>query len=222
MRQKKSKQKEKFKPLSEASNEELLDAMELASYWLADQLEGRTNSGAFSAAFLGDEARLYFPAKALKTLKSPDCKWHWKEGTKLSTLVINVMRSDMAHELRRYIDLGESTVMPASSFERDDDDEYSEANSLLEVDPDLMNGHYDVQSDMEMLEELERYESLRDKGRHIARAAALKSGNPKLQRYAELVFEMPDYRAISKRMKITQEEVKELEAQLIVIFSKKK
>ena len=215
---KNQKKKQKFKPLSEVTNEEVLKAMELASYWLADQLEGRTDSGAFSAAFLGDEARLYFPAKALKTLKSPDCKWHWKEGTKLSTLVINVMRSDMAHELRCYIDLGEPTVMPASCFERDDDDDYSDANGLLEVDPELQRGHIDVQSEMEMLEELERYESLRDKGKRIAHAAAVNTGNAKLVRYVELAFELPDYRAISKRMKITLAEVKELEAQLVVLF----
>ena len=118
MRKKKSKLR--YKPLGEATPGEFQEAMQKGSYWLADVLDGHTESGAFSEAFLGEEPRLYFTKKAYKTLKSPDCKWKWKEGTKLSTLYINVMRSDMAHELRRFIDQGKPEVMPGSSFERED------------------------------------------------------------------------------------------------------
>lgn len=218
------KQKQKYKPLSDATPEELMEAMKIASYWLADELEGRTQSGAFSEEFLGDEARLIFPKKAYKTLKSPDCKWKWKEGVKLSTLFINVMRSDMAHELRRYIEEGKPLMVVSSSMKRKKaggDEEFDDSNGVLEVDPDLKRNDFDVQTEMEMLEELERYESLREKGLKVARAATKAIGDVMLQQYVEAVFSNPDYRTISKKLRITQAEAKELEARLIKIFTAK-
>ena len=218
------KQKQKYKPLSDATPEELMEAMKIASYWLADELEGRTQSGAFSEEFLGDEARLIFPKKAYKTLKSPDCKWKWKEGVKLSTLFINVMRSDMAHELRRFIEEGKPLMVVTSSMKRKKaggDEEFDDSNGVLEVDPDLKRNDFDVQTEMEMLEELERYESLREKGQKVARAATKAIGDVMLQQYVEAVFSNPDYRTISKKLRITQAEAKELEARLIKIFTAK-
>lgn len=217
------KQKQRYKPLSDATPEEMQEAMQVASYWLADELEGHTESGAFSEAFLGDEARLIFIKKAYNTLKSPDCNWKWKEGTKLSTLMINVIRSDMAHELRRYIDQGKPKVVVTSSMKRKKggaDDEWDDANDVLEVDPDLKRNDFDVQTEMEMLEELEREESLREKGLKVARAAV--KGDAMMEKFVEAVFELPDYRSISKKLKITQTDVKELEARLIAIFAVKK
>lgn len=218
------KQKQKYKPLSDATPEELMEAMKIASYWLADELEGRTQSGAFSEEFLGDEARLIFPKKAYKTLKSPDCNWKWKEGVKLSTLFINVMRSDMAHELRRYIEEGKPLMVVTSSIKRKKaggDEEFDDSNGVLEVDPDLKRNDFNVQTEMEMLEELERYESLREKGLKVARAATKAIGDVMLQQYVEAVFSNPDYRTISKKLRITQAEAKELEARLIKIFTAK-
>ena len=217
------KQKQKYKPLSDATPEEMQEAMQVASYWLADELEGHTESGAFSEAFLGDEARLIFIKKAYNTLKSPDCNWKWKEGTNLSTLMIIVIRSDMAHELRRYIDQGKPKVVVTSSMKRKKgggDDELDDANDVLEVDPDLKRNDFDVQTEMEMLEELEREESLREKGLKVARAAV--KGDAMMEKFVEAVFELPDYRSISKKLKITQTDVKELEARLIAIFAVKK
>ena len=218
------KQKQKYKPLSDATPEELMEAMKIASYWLADVLEGHTESGAFSEEFLGDEARLIFPKKAYKTLKSPDCKWKWKEGVKLSTLFINVMRSDMAHELRRFIEEGKPLTVVTSSMKRKKaggDEEFDDSNGVLEVDPDLKRNDFDVQTEREMLEELERYESLREKGLKVARAATKAIGDVMLQQYVEAVFSNPDYRTISKKLRITQAEAKELEARLIKIFTAK-
>lgn len=218
------KQKQKYKPLSDATPEELMEAMKIASYWLADELEGRTQSGAYSEEFLGDEARLIFPKKAYKTLKSPDCKWKWKEGVKLSTLFINVMRSDMAHELRRYIEEGKPLTVVTSSIKRKKtggDEEFDDSNGVLEVNSDLKRNDFDVKTEMEMLEELERYESLREKGLKVARAATKAIGDVMLQQYVEAVFSNPDYRTISKKLRITQAEAKELEARLIKIFTAK-
>ena len=67
--------------------------------------------------------------------------------------------------------------------------------------------------------ELEQYQSQRDKGMRIARAAAKQSGDPKLVVYVELAFTLPDYRAISKKMRVTQAEVKEVEERLIAMLT---
>ena len=214
------KQKKKLKPLSDATPEELREAMKIASYWLTDELEGHTEKGAFSEMNLGEEARKYFLMRAYMILKDPECKWKWKEGTKLSTLMINVIRSEMGHELRKYINRGEPDVVHTSSLKRKTmigDDEFDDSNGVMEIDADVKRNEFEVKSELEILEKLERYETLRDKGHKVARAAV--KGNAKLEKYVELVFELPNYRAISKRMKITLTEVKELEAELIAIFA---
>ena len=218
MQQKKSKQK--FKPLSEATPGELREAFKIASFWLTDVLQDCTEVGAFSEQNLGEPAIEYFPKRAYCTLKDPNSKWHWKPGTKLSTLMINVIKSDMAHVWRDYNEAGAPIVKANCEFEREgaDEDGYEDANEPEEVDPqDRLNG-FQVLTEMEKQAEQERYESNRDKGIRIARAAA--KGDPLLEKYVELAFTLPDYRAISKKMRITQAEVKELEARLIVIITK--
>ena len=220
---KKKKCKQKYRPLSSATAEERYRALELAAFWVTDEVEGHTESGAFSEAYLGEPARLYFPRKAYETLKNPNCKWKWKEDTQLSTLMINVVKSDMAHKLREYKLDGKPTVVAASSLEREHEsggeDEMKNPNSVLEVDPEGYRfADEDFMSEMELMEELERDESRRDRGYKIARAAAKESGDVKLMKYVEAVFENPDYRTISKKMKITQVEVKELEARMIAMF----
>lgn len=215
--------KQKYRPLSDATPEELREALKIASFWLTDALEDKVESGAFSEAYLGEAAINYFPKRAYKKLSDPDCKWKWKQGTKLSTLMINVIKSDMAHAIRDYMLDGGPIVMANSEFERDgaDEDGWEDANDPVEVDPELRRGGFDMQSEMERLEELEKYESMRDKGHRIARAAARESGDEKLVQYVELAFTLPDYRAISKRMKTTREKVLEMEARLIEIISAK-
>ena len=101
------------------------------------------------------------------------------------------------------------------------DEEFDDSNGVLEVDPDLKRNDFNVQTEMEMLEELERYESLREKGLKVARAATKAIGDVMLQQYVEAVFSNPDYRTISKKLRITQAEAKELEARLIKIFTAK-
>lgn len=216
-----TKIKQKFKPLSEATPEELREAFRMASFWLTDKLADYDEVGAFSEANLGEPAIEFFPKRAYLTLVSPDCKWHWKQGTKLSTLMINVIRSDMAHVLRDYVLDGEPIVNAVSELERDDVDEegWDDANGPVDVDPEQKLNGFRVLTEMEKIEELKRYESQRDKGQRIARAAAKKSGDAKLMQYVELAFTLPDYRAISKRMKTTQAKVMELESRLIEIIS---
>lgn len=213
---KKNKQKQKLKSLSEATPGELREVFKIASFWLTDVLEDCTEFGAFSEQNLGEPAIEYFPKRAFVTLKDPKCKWKWKEGAKLSTLMINVIKSDMAHVMRDYMLDGEPLVKANSEFERDgaDEDGFDDANEPVEVDPEVRMGNYEMQTEMEKLAELERYESRRDAGYHIARQAA--KGDPQFEKYVEAVFTLPDQRSICKRMKMTKAEVEALEAELIV------
>ena len=192
----------------------------MGGLWISGELEGHTETGAFSEHNLGIPAVEYFPMKAYDTLSKPDCKWKWKEGTKLSTLFINVMRSDMAHVLRDYIDNGEPMVIPASYLERDNEgDGWDDSNNVLDVDPEqkrqaFMDGRdTDPRSGKGFLEELEQKESRHSRGYKIARAAA--KGNPKLEQYVELAFTLPDHRAISKKLRKTKPQVLEIETELI-------
>lgn len=135
----KKKLKQKFKPLSEATPEELKKSFRMAGLWVTGELMGQTEEEAYSEAFLGEPAVEYFPKRAFVKLKDPKCKWKWKEGTKLSKLMINVMKSDMGHALERYEDLGMPDVKAGSEFAREDggDDGWDDTNDILEMDLDL-------------------------------------------------------------------------------------
>lgn len=214
MKQKISKQK--YKPLSAATPEEKREAFRLAGLWTSAEVEGRKEVGAFSEQNLGVAAVEYFPLKAYQTLSDPDCKWKWKDGTKLSTLMINVIRSEMAHVLRDHILDGEPLVKANSEYERADDDEdgFDDANEAVDIDPaDRQNG-FQVKSDMELLEELMQREQRRDKGYKIAKAAA--KGDAVLEKYVEVVFGGASTdREVSKKMKKTLAELQELQEKLI-------
>ena len=210
----KKKSKQKYKPLSSATPEEMQEAFLMAGLWISSELEGHTETGAFSEQNLGIPAVEYFPMEAYTKLNSPDCNWKWKQGTKLSTLFINVMRSDMAHVLRDYIESGEPMVIPASYLEREDEEDgWDDSNGILEMDPEQKQQGWQTMSDMELLEELEQKETRHNRGYKIARAAA--KGNPKLEQYVELAFTLPDHRAISKKLRKTKPQVLEIEAELI-------
>ena len=215
---KKKNQKQKFKPLSEATPEELAKAFAMAGLWITGEMLGQTDEGAFSEAFLGEPAVEYFPKRAYLKLKDPDCKWKWKEGTKLSTLMINVIKSDMGHTLERFEAQGMPNVKAGSEFAsassaQGGDDDWDDANDILEVDPDLRRNDFDAPTEEERLAELRKWETQRDAGIKIARAAA--QGDALMTQYVELAFTLPDHRAISKKMRKTKAEVLEIEAELI-------
>lgn len=212
---KKKKSKQRFKSLSEATPEEMKEAFLMAGLWITGDLMGKMEEGAYSEAFLGEPAVEYFPKLAYLKLSDPKTKWKWKEGTKLSTLMINVVKSEMGHALERYEALEQPNVMPGSSFEREEgDDGWDDANDILEVDPDLKRNDFDVPTYEEREKERVEWESQRDAGMKIARAAA--QGDPVLEKYVELAFSQPDHRSISKKMKKTKAEVLEIEARLIL------
>lgn len=212
---KKRNSKQKYKPLSSATPEEMQEAFLMGGLWISSELEGHTETGAFSEQNLGIPAVEYYPIKAYNTQKDPKCKWKWKEGTKLGTLFINVMKSDMAHTLRDYIDDGYPDVKANSEFEREsaEEDGFDDANDMVEIDPELRRNGFAVKSDLELLEELEQKETRHNRGYKIAKAAA--KGAPMMEQYVELAFDQLDHRAISKKLRKTKPQVLEIEAELI-------
>lgn len=209
------KNKTKFKRLGDATRQEKEKAFKVAAIWIVKELEGLTEEGAFSERFLGVPAAEYFLKRAKLKLNDPFCKWKWKEGVQLSTLMINIIKSDMGHVLDKFRELGMPDVRAGSEFETKEGgyDDWDDANHILEVDPDLKRNHFVEITEEELQEELSKWESRREAGYKIACVAA--EGDPLLEKYVELAFTQPDYRTISKKMKITQAEVLELEEQLI-------
>lgn len=215
------KVKQKFKTWADATPEERRGAIRMAGLWTSTEVEGLTEYGAFSEQRLGVPAVEYFPREAYKKLKDPNSKWKWKEGVKLSTLMINIIKSDMAHVLRDYMLDGQPLVKANSEFERDDADEdsFDDANDPVEVDPDVRQGAFQVKSNMELLEELQLLEKRRDCGYKIALAAAKESGDPMLLKYVEVMFSgVSTDREASKKLKKTLAQMKELQDRLLAII----
>lgn len=209
--------KTKLKVIAEATQQEKDKAFKMAGLWIVKELEGLTEEGAFSERFLGVPAAEYFLKRAKLKLNDPNCKWKWKEGTQLSTLMINIIKSDMGHVLDKFRELGMPDVRAGSEFETEErgEDDWDDANHILEVDPDLKRNHFVVITEEEQQEELAKWESRRDAGYKIACVAA--EGDPLLEKYVELAFSQPDYRTISKKMKMTKDEVLEIEDSVLEV-----
>lgn len=219
----KKRVKQKFKSWADAKPEERRAAMRMAGLWTSSELEGLTEYGAFSEQNLGLPAVEYFPLEAYKKLKDPNSKWKWKEGVKLSTLMINIVRSDMQHVLRDYRLDGEPLVKANSELEREsaDEDGFDDANDMVEISPDDRQNAFVVKSEMELMEELRAKESRRDRGYKIALAAAKESGDAMLLKYVEVMFSgLPTDRAVSKKLKKTLAELQELQDRLLAIIRK--
>lgn len=215
------KVKEKLKTWADATPEERRGAIRMAGLWTSSEVEGLTEYGAFSEQNLGVPAVEYFPREAYKKLKDPNSKWKWKEGVKLSTLMINIIRSDMMHVLRDYELDGMPLVKANSELEREcaDEDGFDDANDEVEISPDDRQNAFLVKSEMELMEELRAKESRRDRGYKIALAAAKESGDGMLLKYVEVMFSgLPTDRAVSKKLKKTLAELQELQDRLLDII----
>ena len=84
--------------LNAVSLEERVSALEFAGDWLTDYLDGKIDYGAFSEGAIGCPAVEFFTMRAFEKLMSG--RWKWKEGKKMSTLMIDIMLSDMVHWVR--------------------------------------------------------------------------------------------------------------------------
>ncbi len=174
----------------EVTLEKVLYAMELSGKWVVKKLKGNPTNGPFSELVLTEKAAMYFPKLAY--MKWASGAWKWKEGLDLPTQFIRIIRSEMSHRLRDWKERNEHEVTPMN-------------NELVarEVEQALAD-------------ELEMEEDLKDLG--YANILEYVAAYPKLVVYVNLVRETNSYRAISKKLRITMAEVKELEAEVIKVI----
>ena len=167
--------------------EKILDAMELSGKWVVKRLKGNPTSGPFSELVLTEKAAVFFPKVAY--MKWASGAWKWKQGLDLPTQFIRIIRSEMSHRLR----------------------DWRERN-----EPEPMNNEL-VARELEqaLADELEMEEEMKDLG--YANILEYVSEHPRLVVYVNLVRETNNYRTISKKLRITMTEVKELEAEVIKI-----
>lgn len=186
MNRKKEKSKQGRHP-DNVSQEEELEALDVLGNWLTRKLKGKTDSGPFSEASLGD-----IPVKVIAKrayIKWKAGNWQWKDNLSLTTQLIRIARSEMSHIVRDWKGLGKPELIAASLDE--------DAQKTL----DLLAGEEKVDEELKSI----AYE----------KAEKRVMDDPELLKLLRLIRDLNDRRAISKRMKITIVEVRMLEAELL-------
>ena len=172
--------------------EEVLKAMETAGKWVTKKLGGNPVYGPFSEEMLGDKAAVHFPKLAYCKLAHGD--WVWKDSLSLTSQLIRIIRTEMGHILR--------------DCEKDNRPNAFES---------LSNEMVAWEAEKSLREEFVMEEETKDIG-YKAIFSCLKD-YPELMKYVKLVRELNDYRAISKRLRIKMDEVRELEARTLKIIA---
>ena len=174
--------------------EKILEAMELSGKWVIKKLKGNPKTGPFSETVLTEKAAKFFPKLAYQKWASG--AWAWKDGLDLPTQFIRIIRSEMSHRLRDWKHQHEPEVMSL-------DDE----NAMKDVAQALA-------------EELEMEEEMKDLGYDIILEWV--EEKPELVVYVNMVRELNNYRTISKKLRITMTEVRELEAEVLAVIRAKR
>ncbi len=174
--------------------EKILEAMELSGKWVIKKLKGNPKTGPFSEEVLTEKAAVFFPKLAY--MKWATGEWKWKEGLDLTTQFIRIIRSEMSHRLRDWKHQYEPEVMSLDN-----------ENALKDVAQALA-------------EELEMEEEMKDLGYDIILEWV--EDKPDLVVYVNMVREHNNYRTISKKLRITMPDVKELEAEVIAVIRAKR
>jgi len=174
--------------------EKILEAMELSGKWVIKKLKGNPKTGPFSEEVLTEKAAKFFPKLAYQKWASG--AWAWKDGLDLTTQFIRIIRSEMSHRLRDWKHQYEPEVMSLDN-----------ENALKDVAQALA-------------EELEMEEEMKDLGYDIILEWV--EDKPDLVVYVNMVREHNNYRTISKKLRITMPDVKELEAEVIAVIRAKR
>ena len=174
--------------------EKILEAMELSGKWVIKKLKGNPKTGPFSEEVLTEKAAVFFPKLAY--MKWATGEWKWKDGLGLNTQFIRIIRSEMSHRLRDWKHQYEPEVMSLDN-----------ENALKDVAQALA-------------EELEMEEEMKDLGYDIILEWV--EDKPDLVVYVNMVREHNNYRTISKKLRITMPDVKELEAEVIAVIRAKR
>ena len=174
--------------------EKILEAMELSGKWVIKKLKGNPKTGPFSEEVLTEKAAKFFPKLAY--MKWATGEWKWKDGLDLTTQFIRIIRSEISHRLRDWKHQYEPEVMSLDN-----------ENALKDVAQALA-------------EELEMEEEMKDLGYDIILEWV--EDKPDLVVYVNMVREHNNYRTISKKLRITMPDVKELEAEVIAVIRAKR
>ena len=159
--------------------------------WIT-KMRGNPATGPLSEAMLGENAAVYFPKLAYCKLASGD--WKWKDGLSLSTQMIRIVRTEMGHRLRDWKNKNGPDVFESLSYEK-----------------------VAMEADKALSEEFVMEEETKELGYELI--FKWLADYPELVKYVELVKELNDYRAISKRLRIKKEEVKELETRTLKVIA---
>ena len=170
---------------------ELAAAVEDLSKWLTDKLKGNTQYGAYSMSVLGEEAVTYFTERAVMTFFKGN--WKRKKNETLREFLGRMVISDMGHAQRDYKNKGEVMI-------RSMDDDHARLEAV-------------EQATLEWEEGLERLELAREVAYDIA--AERVRNDPELTMYLKTMYDHNSYRDISRKLRMTIAEVKNLETELL-------
>ena len=170
---------------------ELAVAVEDLSKWLTDKLKGETQYGPYSMSVLGEEAVTYFTERAVMTFFKGN--WKRKKNETLREFLGRMVISDMGHAQRDYKNKGEVMI-------RSMDDN----QARLEAEE---------QATLEWEEVLERLELAREVAYDIA--AERVKNDPELTKYLKTMYDHNSYRDISRKLRMTIADVKNLETELL-------
>lgn len=171
--------------------DEVLDAMETSGKWVVKKLKGNPTTGPFSEQVLTERAAKFFPKLAYTKWASGE--WKWKPGLSLTTQFIRIIRSEMSHRMRDWL-----------------------KNQNPHTEESLSDEAVALEAAQALAGELQMEEELKDLG--YRKAFVWLKDHPRLLTYVTLVRETNNYRTISKKMRITMEEVRELERETLVVI----
>ena len=170
---------------------ELAAAVEDLSKWLTDKLKGETQYGPYSMSVLGEEAVTYFTERAVMTFFKGN--WKRKKNETLREFLGRMVISDMGHAQRDYKNKGEVMI-------RSMDDNQARLEAV-------------EQATLEWEEGLERLELAREVAYDIA--AERVKNDPELTMYLKTMYDHNSYRDISRKLRMTIADVKNLETELL-------
>lgn len=171
---------------------EFIEAMLIAARWLTKYIRDSKFPAAFSKSYIGEPAVDYFSHRL--TERFVRGKWTRHKNEKMSTFLIRILKSDLSHHLRKWRTDGMPGLQIISPIKEE-------------------QAAYAKWVDSEILKELEDRNMLRNISYPFAEAAV--EGDPEARKFLNAVKETDDYRAITKRMKMTKDAVMEVEKRMI-------
>ena len=184
---------EEWARLEAVTPEEKEKALKKLARWLTYEIVHRgfdLDYGPFSFSAMGGNAVEVISQECYDALFGGE--WHWKPNRELSSMLIQIAKSKMGHIIRDWHAQGQPDIKLQSELS------------------------YREQVEMDIARQWEAEANMRELGYNIARQVL--NGNPKMIDYVEAVYELNDYRAVAKRLKMTLNEVLELESKLLSLL----